>query len=147
VKAVLYAYPFLDTVSEDYQIHIRNKAVLSHRQSLPAEVVAERIVEVIFEKRCLEWLKEKVEVVLNKLSDLDKALVRMRYFRKSRKEKLPEGGQGVWSERKYFRMQDKLYSKLKSLFVGVGFTEEVFDEHFANREIFRKIGKFLESGE
>ncbi len=147
VKAVLYAYPFLDTVSEDYGIHIKNKAILSYRKNEPAEIVAERIVEEIFEKRWLEWLKEKVEAVLIKLSETERTLVKLRYFRKNKKEKLSWQIREKWSERTYFRMQDKLYGKLKRFFAQVGFTVEVFREHFENMDIFRKIGKFVQNEE
>ena len=40
LKAVLYAYPFLETVEQDYDEHIKNKAVLSYRGDKSAEELA-----------------------------------------------------------------------------------------------------------
>ena len=147
MKAVLYAYPFLDTVREDYGIHIKNKAILSYRRNEPAEVVAEKIVEEIFEKRHLEWLKGKVEEALDKLSQTERLLVKIRYFRKNKKEQRTDEVLEKWSERTYFRMQEKLYEKLKRIFERMGFTMEVFKRNFENMEIFQKIDKFLQKEE
>ena len=50
VKAVLYAFPVLEEMEEEYETHIRNKAVLSYKSQLPTEELAEYIVKEIIEK-------------------------------------------------------------------------------------------------
>ena len=85
VKAVLYAYPLLKTVEEDYAQHIENKAVLSYRNSKTAEEVAYTIVSVIMEKRNLLWLKSLIEQTMQQLTEAERLLIAIRYFGKPRK--------------------------------------------------------------
>jgi len=85
VKTVLYAYPLLKTVGEDYAEHIKNKAVLSYNSPKSTESLAEYLAEEILRKNCLLWLKEVIERTVDKLSALDRGLVEMRYFGKKRK--------------------------------------------------------------
>jgi hypothetical protein len=75
VQAILYAYPCLQTVEEDYGVSVKNKAMLSYRSQKSAEEVAISIAQDILEKRKLLWLKEKVESALQTLSDAERMLV------------------------------------------------------------------------
>ena len=72
VKAVLYAYPTLEKMEQAYTVHIRNMAVLSYRQDLPAVAMAGKIVGQILQKRKLAWLKALVEKSVRRLSDEEK---------------------------------------------------------------------------
>ena len=51
VKVVLYAYPILKNVGQDYQQHIQNKALLSYKSEALAERLVEYIAEEIINKR------------------------------------------------------------------------------------------------
>jgi hypothetical protein len=51
---VLYAYPLLEIMEEDYRIHIRNRALLSCLSTAPAEKTAEYIAGEILEKRKID---------------------------------------------------------------------------------------------
>lgn len=152
VKAVLYAYPLLKNVGEEYGEHIRNRALLSYRSNKSAEELALEIAGDILEKRKLLWLKQKVGEVLDSLSDVEKTLVGVRYFGRERKIKRPafqtekgkNSGLRVWSERKYFRVQCRLVDKLRCLFVGVGLTKEVFAREFESIELFSKLCKWVD---
>ena len=84
-KVVLYAYPLLRTVGEDYAEHIRNKALLSYDSAMTTERLAEYLAEEILCKERLEWLKRTVEDVLSRLSDVERTLVAIRYFGKTKK--------------------------------------------------------------
>ena len=107
IKAVLYAYPLLKTVGEDYAEHIKNKAVLSYHTPRGTQRLAEYLAEEILRKNCLLWLRDVIEKTLAKLSELERQLIEMRYFGKRRNAALTyRGKDGVekpWSERKYFR--------------------------------------------
>ena len=151
VKAVLYAYPFLKTVEEDYEEHIKNRALLSYRSNKTAEELACAIAEDILEKDKLVRLKGQIEWVLDRLSDVEKTLVGVRYFGKRRKINRPIEARGErtsryfdWSERKYFRVQSRLVGKLRSLFVAVGLTRERFEQELAHTELFEKICRYVE---
>ena len=140
VKEVLYAFPLLETVEKDYEDHIRNKAVLSYKSNLTAEQLAEYLVGEILEKQRFVWLKERVRAVLDKLDALERTMVEVRYFGKKRKEKLPKDTPfGKWSERKYFREQERLGKKLAGLVIAAGITEEVFTDWFLPTELFGQV--------
>ncbi len=140
-KAILYGYPLLKTVEQDYEEHIKNKAVLSYFSPQGAEGLAEYLAEEIIEMRKLEWLKGKVEEVLRKLTDLERVLVGIRYFGKRKAD-----GNCAWTERTYFRKQQRLGDKITGLLTQHGLTEEVFLNEYANIQPFQKISKKLEDG-
>ena len=147
---MLYAYPYLKSVEEDYGEHIKNRALLSYRSNKTAEELACAIAEDILEKNRFIKLKEQVESVLDKLSEVEKILVGARYFGKRKKLNSAfvgknTGKYGEWSERKYFRVQSRLVDKLRCLFVGVGLTKERFEKDFAHTELFEKICRQLDS--
>ena len=143
VKLTLYAYPLLEEVIKGYEIHIQNGAVLSYRSNKTAEETAIYLAEEILEKRRLERLQASVDEVLDKLSAVERTLVKIRYFGKERKIKKSlaptrERGYENWSESKYFRMQNKLLLKLKGLFTACGLTKEEFEREYAKNELFRR---------
>ena len=150
VKIILYAYPLLKTVEKDYEEHIGNKALLSYDGRWTAEQTAEYIAGEILEMRRLEWLKEKVKEVLASLTDVEKTLVAIRYFGKSKriktflKEEKNPLKSGKWTERSYFRRQARLGDKIGGAFALAGLTEEVFLEDFAHIEIFKRVAQLLE---
>ncbi len=154
VKAVLYGYPLLETVREDYQAHIENKAALSVRTDKSAFELAVELAGEVCQKRDLEWLKACVESALDTLTDVEKTLIAVRYFGKRRKIKktftyeseCPKTEIAAWSERKYFRFQNRLSEKIGSILHRLGLTEEVFEEKFAKTDIFEKIYRFVCEG-
>ena len=154
VKAVLYGYPLLETVSEDYQAHIENKAALSVRTDKSAFELAVELAGEVCQKKDLEWLKGCVETALDTLTDVEKTLIAVRYFGKRRKIKkglpldkpLPKTEIAAWSERKYFRFQNRLSQKVAAILFRLGLSEEVFEEKFAQTDIFQKIYRFVCEG-
>lgn len=154
-KVVLYAYPLLKTVGEDYEEHIRNKALLSYDSPMTAERLAEYIAGEILCMDKLEWLKATVEQVLDKLDEVERTLLAIRYFgkRKTIRRFLPlrratngEKRENAWSEGKYFRRQRRLAEKVGAMLKSAGVTKEVYDRDFAALDIFRKIHIFVEAG-
>jgi len=149
VKTVLYAYPLLKTVGEDYAEHIKNKAVLSYNSPKSTESLAEYLAEEILRKNCLLWLKEVIERTVDKLSALDRGLVEMRYFGKKRKMPTSKSANGVdepWSERKYFRYQQRLGERLSGMLTVEGVTKEMFESRLLGVELIKKIHCYVEAG-
>lgn len=149
---MLYAYPLLESVGEDYAEHIQNKAVLSYRSTRNAEEEALYLAGEILEQRELLWLKNLVEKTLDKLSEVERLLVQIRYFGKEKKIKkrlspAKEGGYENWSESKYFRRQARLAQKLGGLFISAGLTEKVFWDKFANYDVLKNALKILRKRE
>lgn len=153
VKVILYAYPSLKTVGKDYEEHIRNRAVLSYVGNVTAEKLAEYIAGEIIEMDKLEALKEAVDGVLAKLTDGERALLGVRYFgkRKSARDFLKvcdkKGEKAVlWSERKYFRYQQRLGEKVGGMLRLAGITKRFYEETLADLELMSKIERFVEAG-
>lgn len=149
VKVVLYAYPILKNVGQDYQEHIQNKALLSYKSEALAERLVEYIAEEIINKRKLEWLKHAVEAVLERLDVTEKTLVAIRYFQKERtikRKPLSVENAPSWSASTYFRKQNRLGEKVGAMLREYGVTNEVFENDFAPLDIFRRISRFVEQG-
>ncbi len=153
-KAVLYAYPLLATVEEDYEAHIKNMALLSFDNRKSAEEAATEIAEEILEMRRLEWLKGKINEVLGRLTAVERMMVAIRYFGKVKKIKSlfqkprldnPLQGKAL-TERTYFRKQQRLGERLGVLLHAAGVTESVFTEEFLPMEIFAKIYRGVVEG-
>ena len=142
IKTVLYAYPLLKTVEEDYTEHIRNKAVLSYRSNLTTEALAEYLAEEILRKDHLVWLKQKIESVVHKLSEAERDMIAVRYFGKQKKIQAMQ----EWGERKYFRFMQRLSEKIGGMLEVAGITKQLFDEQLMDIDIIRKIHRFVEEG-
>ncbi|MBQ8322555.1 MAG: hypothetical protein IJX91_01165 [Clostridia bacterium] len=150
VKAVLYAYPWLEKTGEAYGVHIRNRAILSYRDGAPAVAQAEYIVAEIVEKRKLEWLKATLDRVFARLTDAQRTLISLRYFGTGSKIKSlsrkAKSVRGAFSESKYFRLQERLTETVRAMLYGEGLTEESFEKDFSQMELFRRIGARMRSG-
>ncbi len=147
-KAVLYAYPLLETVDKDYEEHIYNKAILSYRSEKRAEELAEYIAGEILEQRKLVWLKDLLERALRGLNETENAFIAVRYFGKGGKIKRAFAPatekEGALSESKYFRLQRKLGNKIGERLVALGLTKEVFERDFGKMKIFQGIFRRME---
>lgn len=141
IKAVLYAYPLLKNVGEDYAEHIKNKAVLSYKSNKTAEALAEYLAGEILYKNRLVWLREVVKNTVDRLSENERTLLAIRYFGKKRKAS--EGIQ-FGNDRKYFRIQQRLGEKVAGMLRVAGITKDLFEKEFAEIEIFKKICKHME---
>ena len=135
---MLYAYPLLATVGEDYAEHIRNKAVLSYHSSRSTENLAEYLAQEILRKNDLLWLRQVIEKTLGKLNDTERALVSARYFGK-KKIPLHKDGEQELSDRTYFRQQQKVGEKVGGMLIVAGVTKEFFDTRLEGVELIRKI--------
>lgn len=146
IKAVLYGYPTLLTVSEEYGTHIRNRAILSYKSRLNAEGLAEYLAEEILRKKRLEWLRDRIEAVLEKLDEEERALVEIRYFGRRKRLSVLLPKKDSAEVRRYFRRQQRLGQKLSGMLRVAGVTEEVFLKEYAPLEEFKKIWRFVKEG-
>ena len=142
LKTVLYAYPLLKTVGKDYAEHIRNKAVLSYNSPRTTEDLAEYLAKEILRKNNLLWLKGAIDGVLKRLDDTERALIEMRYFGK-KKIPLHKEGEQPWSDRKYFRQQQRVGEKVGGMLTVAGVTKEFFETRLEGVELIGKIHRFV----
>jgi hypothetical protein len=152
VKEILFGYPLLRTVEEDYQMHIRNKAVLSHNCAMSAEKLAEYLAGEILTMRSLQSLKRTIEEVLDKLSLEERTLIEIRYFGRRKKmrgflkRRISKGNSRECSETTYFRRQRALGEKVAAMLHFAGITKEKYLAEYASSDIFKKIHTFVEAG-
>ncbi len=147
VKTILYVYPLLRDMQTEYQKHIENKAVLSYRAQNSVEEQVEYLAKEIAEKRNLLWLQQCVEKALALLSDVERTLIAVRYFGKTKaikkavaaKTEQQRDKKNGMSERTYFRLQNKLVCKVGELLGGMGLDKKTFDELFASLPLFAQV--------
>ena len=148
-KAVLYVYPLIKEMEQSYAEHIRNKAILSYKNTQSTEGLVRYVSKQICRRDKLLWLEDVLNGVMGGLGDIDKALLQIRYFGKNRKNAQTDGAFkeiASWSASKYFREQNKLEKRIENLLIRSGLTEQVFDEWFAPMQIFRLINQYLQVG-
>lgn len=149
VKAVLYAYPRLKDMEEDYGEHIRNVACMSYGSRVGAERVATYLAEEVIRKGLLGELRRISERTIGALSETERCLLEVRYFRRRRKLKeyaLSFGEKGGFSERSYFRRQRQVLKKVGELFQRYGLTEERFFEDFVQFEYLKTAYRYILDG-
>ncbi len=150
-KTIFYTYPLLRTVEKDYEEHIKNKALLSFDGRVATEKLAEYIAKEIIEKDKLAWLKGQVEGILQRLSEEERTLVCIRFFRTKnirdfvRKDE--DTDTSKWSERMYFRRQKRLEEKLGAMLDASGLTEEFYEKEFSYIDIFKRVDRLVKKGE
>ena len=155
VKAALYAYPQLDRVGRDYEEHIKNKALLSYGSRIATEKLTEYLAEEILRRQTVDVLKAQLDKVLSTLSVEEKALLDIRYFGKadrirrvfaSWKAGLCEIPFKPWSERTYYRLQNKLLKKIVAALRREGLDEKKFDEECLDVEYIALLYQYLVLG-
>ena len=141
IRAVLYAYPYLETVGEDYAQHIKNKALLSYDSRMDVERLTEYLAEEILHKECLEWLKTVMDETFARLNELERKLLGMHFFgEKYDVENLGEKYDfKSWSVRKQVRFKEETYKKVGKMLNAAGLTKKTFEEELHTIEMIGKI--------
>ncbi len=135
IKAVLRVYPFLGAMQKTYEQHVRNRALLSCDGRMNTEALAEYLAEEILHKRSLAWLEEIVKESLERLSEIERCLVRARFFGDKRAE---HEEIAKWSDSKRQRIQARCFQRLEAMLSRAGLTKEYFEEELINIELLRK---------
>ena len=143
---MLYAYPFLKTVNEDYAQHIRNKALLSYDGRRNAEELLEYLAEEILQKRRLEFLKQAIEEMFDHLEPLERVLVEIRFFGKKQKVCASENKAFAekfnlenWNDSKRNRSQQRLFLKVSAMLCRAGVTKQYFEEELLPIALIKRI--------
>ncbi len=159
VKAVLYTYPKLNIIEKDYEDHIQNRAILSYRYKGSVENLTEYLAGEVIRRHRLAELKKDLESLFQTLSEEEILLLQLRYFGKIRRAKNGEKEsfsdvtrslkQEVveklrWSERSYYRKQNRLLRKLIAEFNRIGLNKESFEKEWLHYEFLRAVYRFLE---
>lgn len=144
-KAILYVYPMMGALAEAVRTAAENKALLSYRSRSSALHDLEAVAEEIFLGERLDSLKEVLDGIVSRLSEEERFLLEYRYFR--RKKILKRYGTELcYSERSYFRKQERLLRKISAKLAASGVTREYFLEAFANSGCLMKVYRAVACG-
>ena len=125
-NAILYIYPSIDEIVEQYEDIIVKKAENSYMDLSPCEKIANKIIDLIYEKNLLIELKVLLDKVLKNLTDSEMMYFEYKYFK--RKPKSFFEGFDV-SSRQYFRNQLKVFKKYSNLLDKYKMNEKWFEDY------------------
>ena len=143
IKTVLYAYPLLKSAEEAYRTCIQNKALLSYRSYKSAEEVAEAIVKEILEKEDLSWLKARIELALQGLTEEERALIAARFFGKKAQAKGRQTTERQEAERQE-TVRQKVGWKTKKQPYAAAESGAGTEESVSERQYFRRLNRAAE---
>lgn len=136
-------------MTEDFKEHIQNKAYLSFATKMGTEQFAEYLAGEVIKKKKMEEISLEMDELINKLSEKERFLLEMRYFRRKKKIRLfmeSLGEKALGSRRSYFRNQGKLFDKLCEKLQRRGFTESLFLERYNDLDGITEVMRFISSG-
>lgn len=132
-KAILIAYPYLNDAVEAIDRQIEKRCRLSFYSLKPCFTYADRISELISDKRHLLHLNEKVGKILSRFTEEERSLIEYKYFNNR-----PIDGFD-YKSRKYFRQQIKLLDKFIKMLDKSKITEEVFYNEYSKIPYIKSI--------
>ena len=148
VKTLLYSYPRMAQMEKNYEEHILNKACLSFDNRKSGEFLVEEVAKEVLKKQLLKEVAEMMGKVVSFLTEKEKYLLELRYFRRKKALAVYEEkfGQAVFgSVRGYFREQVRLLEKTARLMVRCGLTEEKMQEYMQIDEL-QAVLSYIEKG-
>lgn len=135
-------------MEKNYEEHILNKACLSFDNRRSGEFLVEELAGEVVKKEMIHELAILLNKVVSLLTERERYLLELRYFRRKKVLKGFEDklGKTVFgSVRRYFREQVRLLEKTARLMIRCGLTEEKMEE-FMEIEELRAIVKYIEKG-
>ena len=138
-KVFLYAYPFLDALSEVVGVSAENKAALSYRSPYDARRIAETIVRELALSERLSALKAELDRAFAALTAEERFLLEYKYFRGKRGTGDRAEAVLACSKRTYFRMQVALLRKIACFLARNGWTVERFLDEFGRYAPFMRL--------
>ncbi len=145
-KVFLYAYPWLDALSDAMAQSAENKALLSYRAMCSAEEAASGVVREYAMQAAVGEVAVQMERIVQSMDDEEKYLLEYKYFRRG--DRLA-GGRRVtfpYSSRTYFRKQEALAAKVARLLEDLGWSDRRFAAVFGQFSPFMKILRALREG-
>ncbi len=132
-KIILIAYPYIEDACRLIDSQIEKRSRLSFYSYKPCEKLAEKIADMIADKRYLLLLKSKVSALIQRLTEEEKRLIGYKYFNNRPIEGFD------YKSRQYFRKQVKVLDKFQKLLEQVKLTEENFIKYYADIPFIKSI--------
>lgn len=146
-KVLLYAYPRMNGMVEEYGQEIERGAMLSFRHRESGLALAERLAEKIMLKRFLYTVKCDLDGLLSGLKKEELFLLEYKYFRRRAiAEKLFRELSVRWSPRTFYRKQIAVLKKVCAELTSRGMTQEWFLREFSHFPNFMRAYRAILSG-
>lgn len=135
-KVLLYAYPKLGRVAEDIGQIVLAKARASVMGKETALSCAEKLIGYNFLREQLLFLQGELDGLCAELTREERFLLEYKYFRRRRELAAYADLRLQYSERTYFRRQQRLARTVNALLLRRGLSEEWFFEAFSGVPFF-----------
>jgi hypothetical protein len=137
-KTILYAYPNIDSLTEQIDQVVESKALGSIMDFRPCLEQCYSILDLTYYKDCLFSLKLQVEKLLSKLREKDLELIEYKYFRNKKREDLIYAN---INSRGYYRRQALVIEKVAVLLESVGVDDTFFEKNYLTNSFFKQLLK------
>lgn len=136
----------MEQMEVNYEEHIKNMAYMSFK--VAAAKIAEEIATEVLKKGLLGELKRRMDKVVARLTEQERYLLELRYFR--RKKALSEYGEKYGKDffgsvRNYFRRQAALLKKAESLMERYGLGKDKREKFFRLEEL-EAVLSYIQAG-
>ncbi len=121
---------------------------MSYDYRVTTEKLSEYLAEEIIGKGLLEELKKTLDGVLQRLTEEERFLLELRYFRRRSRLKgyCQNYAEAFGSVRNYYRRQEKLLAKFGAYLGGAGLTEEKFFREYSRFDGLMSICRWIGAG-
>ena len=136
VKCLLYTYPNVQELLEQIDVLVEKKAISSMDDFRPCLEQCEEIIRLTEQKNVLIDILLKTEKILEKFSCYEKDCLDYKYFKKKPKDYFNDFDA---QSRQYFRVQNRLITRLGKLFEEKGLTEQWFIENCLKTSFFTEM--------
>ncbi len=137
-KSVLYSYPHLSDLAEQFDQSVERKALNSMTNYSPCIFQCEEILSLTEQKKSVLLLWLVMKKIILKLSNEEMLYLDYKYFKKMPKEVYDNFDT---SSRNYFRKQVKLAEKVANLLEKEGVTDTVYQEKYLAIDFFKEMLK------
>lgn len=137
-KSVLYSYPHLSDLADQFDQSVERKALNSMTNYSPCIFQCEEILSLTEQKKSVLLLWLVMKKIILKLSNEEMLYLDYKYFKKMPKEVYDNFDT---SSRNYFRKQVKLAEKVANLLEKEGVTDTVYQEKYLAIDFFKEMLK------
>ena len=134
IKTLLSTYPRIQKIIEQIDDLVLKKAMSAFSCFSPCQEIAEKILLLTERKKVLIEIRQVCDNVFNKLTIEEYDMIDYKYIKRKSKEYYKNFD---YSSKGYFRRQNKLLTKLSSLFFSQGIDDEWFNDNCLNDEYFK----------
>lgn len=141
VKCLLYTYPNVQELLDQIDVLVEKKAISSMDNFKPCLDQCEEIISLTEQKDTLIEICQNTKKILNEFSSYELDCLDYKYFKQKPKEYYSDFDS---QSRQYFRVQNRIITKLERLFEGKGMHDDWFEKNCLKNSFFREMTRRVE---